>query len=32
VRKVAENAWVIWRGALGATYQLEDAGDLVFSR
>lgn len=30
VRKVAANAWVIWRGAIGPTYDLEKAGDLVF--
>jgi hypothetical protein len=30
VRKLAGNAWVIWRGALGPTYDVEKAGELVF--
>lgn len=30
VRKLAENGWVIWRGALGPTYDVGKAGELVF--
>jgi len=31
VRKMADNAWVIWRGTGTATYVVEDAGMLVFA-
>jgi len=32
VRKTAQNAWVIWRGTGGATYRVQNAGELVWGQ